>query len=84
VDGLNDELGVAKSQNTMRGLQIRRNMILLHPLLVDDILIFFLYEAFEGRKLKEILDCFYDATLMLINDEKYAILFFGSCRGGMC
>jgi hypothetical protein len=61
--------------NKIQGVNMGRSKHLTHFIFVYDLMIFWDGVDSEGRALKDILEVFFDATSMLINDNKFVIYF---------
>lgn len=73
AEGLNRALGEAKHQGTFYGIQISPNLRISHLLFVDDVLIFCVETRRDAETLEGILNLFYRATGMQINERKSSL-----------
>eukprot|EP01018_Ginkgo_biloba_P004985 Gb_28741 [translate_table: standard] len=75
AEGLSRALGEAKITGQLKGIKIGGSTYLTHLLFVDDILLFCEGSRRDIMKLKEILDLYCAATVMMINLNKSSISF---------
>jgi len=70
----------AKTEGTIKGLEVVVSLFITHLLFVDDILLFSNGSLVEFKKIKEILELFMKATGMQVNYRKSQLIMEGLNR----
>lgn len=73
MDGLSKLMHKAIMWGTLKGIHIGGNTLLSHILFVDDVLIFLDGSLSDVNEFKDILNTFYNATIMSPNQQIFTI-----------